>query len=133
MLTVNIIMSDEQYWFPSLAVLRLQSWLSPAFPNGSYSYSHSLEWAVEAGHIHDRQSLVDWLEADLCHGSGRNEAIFFSEAWRCAIDDDRAKLFEIAELAATHRGTSEFTLESSQQAAARLATLRHVWPDRLLD
>ncbi len=126
-------MSDEQCHFPPLALLRLQSWLSPAFPTGSYSYSHGLEWAVEAGHIHDRKSLVDWMEADLCYGSGRNEAIFFSEAWRCAIGDDYAKLFEIAELAAAFRGTSEFALESSQQAAACLATLRQVWPDRVLD
>jgi urease accessory protein len=133
MLTVSIIMSDEQYWLPSLAVLRLQSWLSPAFPVGSYSYSHGLEWAVEAGHIHDRQSLVDWLEADLFYGSGRNEAIFFSEAWRSCMDDERAKLFETAELAAAFRGTSEFALESSQQATACLATLRRVWPDPVLD
>jgi urease accessory protein len=126
-------MNDEECRFPPLALLRLQSWLSPAFPTGSYSYSHGLEWAVEAGHIHDRRSLVDWLDADLCHGSGRNEAIFFSEAWRCAADDDRAKLFEIAELAAAFRGTSEFALESSQQAAACLATLRQVWPDRVLE
>jgi urease accessory protein len=129
---VGIIMSDEQCPLPPLALLRLQSWLSPAFPTGSYSYSHGIEWAVEAGHIHDRKSLVDWLEADLCYGSGRNEAIFFSEAWRGAIDDDRAKLYEIAELAAVFRGSSEFALESSQQGAACLATLRRVWPDRLL-
>ncbi len=31
------------------------------------------------------------------------------------------------------RGTSEFALESSQQAAACRTTLRQVWPDRLLD
>src|SRR5260221_9005211 len=99
--------------FPPSALLRLQSWLSPAFPTGSYSYSHGLEWAVEAGCIKDRESLVDWLEADLCYGSGRNEAIFFSEAWRSARDNDRAKLFEIAELAAGYRGTAEFALESS--------------------
>ena len=123
----------EQYRFPPPALLRLQSWLSPAFPTGAYSYSHGLESAVEAEHICDRKSLVDWLEADLCYGSGRNEAIFFSEAWRCAIADDRAKLFEIAELAAAFRGTSEFALESSQQAAACLTTLRQVWPDTLLD
>jgi urease accessory protein len=129
---VGIIMSDEQCPLPPLALLRLQSWLSPAFPTGSYSYSHGIEWAVEAGHIHDRKSLVDWLEADLCYGSGRNEAIFFSEAWRYAMDDDRAKLYEIAELAAVFRGSSEFALESSQQGAACLATLRRVWPDRLL-
>jgi urease accessory protein len=133
MKTVGIIMSDEQCSFSSLALLRLQSWLSPAFPTGSYSYSHGLERAVEADYVHDRKSLVDWLEADLCYGSGRNEAIFFSEAWHCAIHDDHAKLFEIAELAAAFRGTSEFALESSQQAAACLATLRQVWPDRVLD
>jgi urease accessory protein len=126
-------MSDDQYHFPPMALLRLQTWLSPAFPTGSYSYSHGVEWAVEAGHIPDRRSLVDWLEADLCYGSGRNEAIFFSEAWRCAMNDDREKLFEIAELAAAFRGTSEFALESSQQAAACLATLRRVWPDRVMD
>ena len=126
-------MTDERYQLSVLALLRQQSWLSPAFPTGSYSYSHGIEWAVEAGHIHDRESLVDWLEADLCYGSGRNEAIFFNEAWRCSADDDRAKLFAVAELACAFRGTSEFALESSQQAAACLATLRHVWPDRVLD
>jgi len=126
-------MSKEQYRCPQLAFLRLQSWLSPAFPTGSYSYSHTLEWAVEAGYIKDRESLVDWLEADLCFGSGRNEAIFFCEAWCSARDDDSAKLFEIAELAAAFRGTSEFALESSQQGAACRATLHQVWPDRLLD
>ncbi len=126
-------MSDEQCRLPPLALLRLQSWLSPAFPAGSYSYSHGLEWAVEAGHVHDRKSLVDWLEADLYYGSGRNEAIFFSEAWRCAVDDNYAKLLEIVELAAAFRGTSELALESSQQAAAYLAMLRKVWPNRILD
>src|SRR6476646_11359950 len=130
---MDTIMSDESYRFPAPALLRLQSWLSPAFPTGAYSYSHGLEWAVEAGYINDRKSLVDWLEADLSYGSGRNEAIFFSEAWRCAMDDDRAKLYEIAELAAAFRGSSEFARGSSQQGAACLATLRRVWPDRLLD
>ena len=133
MARMGIIMSDEQCRFPAPALLRLQSWLSPAFPTGSYSYSHGVEWAVEAGYINDRKSLVGWLEADLCYGSGRNEAIFFTQAWRCAIEDERAKLLEIAELAAAFRGTSEFALESSQQAGACLATLHHVWPDLLLD
>jgi urease accessory protein len=132
-MTQDIIMSDERPRPAPLALLRLQSWLSPAFPSGSYSYSHGIEWAVEAGHIHDRESLVDWLEADLRYGSWRNEAIFFSEAWQAAMDEDLKRLFEIAELAAAYRGTSEFALESSQQATACITTLRAVWPDRLLD
>jgi urease accessory protein len=130
---MGIIMSDERSEVAPLALLRQQSWFSPAFPTGSYSYSHGIEWAVEAGHIHDRRSLVDWLEADLCYGSGRNEAIFFIEAWRSATDDDCEKLLKIAELAAAFRGTSEFALETSQQATACLATLRRVWPDPLLE
>ena len=126
-------MTGAELPYPPRSFLRLQSWLSPSFPNGAYSYSHGLEWAAEAGQIHDRSSLVDWLEADLCYGSGRNEAIFFSEAYRCAIDDDQAKLTHVAELAAAFRGTSEFALESSQQATACLTTLRQVWPHGLLD
>ena len=126
-------MTSEEFPCSPLSFLRLQSWLSPTFPNGAYSYSHGLEWAVEAGHVYDRSSLVDWLEADLCYGSGRNEAVFFSEAYRCAIDDDRAKLKRVAEVAAASRGTSEFALESSQQATACLNTLRQVWFDQILD
>jgi urease accessory protein len=132
-MATNIIMSDHQHLVSQVALLRQQSWLSPAFPTGSYSYSHGIEWAVEAGYIHDRRSLVDWLDADLCHGSGRNEAIFFIEAWRSAIEDDREKLLEIADLAAAFRSTSEFALETSQQATACLAILRRVWPDPLLE
>jgi urease accessory protein len=131
-MTAGIIMSNEQDHIPRLALLRLQSWLSPSFPSGSYSYSHGLEWAVEAGYINDRESLIDWLESDLRYGSGRNEAIFFIEAWRSAAHNDQAKLFEIAELACAFRGTSEFALESSQQGAGCLSTLRRVWPDDLL-
>jgi len=126
-------MSDQPYDLAPLALLRQQSWLSPAFPTGSYSYSHGIEWTIEAGHIHDRESLVDWLEADLCYGSGRNEAILFIEAWRSATNDDREKLFKIAELAAAFRSTSEFALETSQQATACLVTLHRVWPDPLLE
>ena len=126
-------MTSEECPCSPLSFLRLQSWLSPTFPNGAYSYSHGLEWAAEAGHVHDRPSLVDWLEADLCYGSGRNEAVFFSEAYRCAANDDGVELMRVAEVAAVARGTSEFTLESSQQATACLNTLRQVWPDRILD
>jgi urease accessory protein len=124
---------DAFHRLQPLAFLRLQNWLSPAFPTGSYSYSHGLEWAVEAKHIHDRRSLIDWLAADLRYGSGRNEAIFFRAAWSCSADDDRSKLFEVVEFAAAFRGTAEFALESAQQGSACRATLSQVWSNSLLD
>ncbi|QOZ29464.1 urease accessory protein UreF [Bradyrhizobium sp. CCBAU 51753] len=126
-------MTAEQFAQLPQALLRLQSWLSPSFPNGAYSYSHGLEWAVEAAHITSRASLVDWLEADLCYGSGRNEAIFFKDAYRSVSEGREAELAQLAGLAAAFRGTSEFVLESAQQSSACLATLRQVWPDRILD
>jgi urease accessory protein len=133
MAEITIIMTDQKCPLTLLALLRQQSWLSPAFPTGAYSYSHGIEWAVEAGYIHNRDSLVDWLEADLRYGSGRNEAIFFLEAWKCATNDDRRTLVEVVELAAAFRGTSEFVLESSQQAIACMETLQKVWPGGFLD
>ena len=133
MTKITIIMTDQQCPLSQLALLRQQSWLSPAFPIGAYSYSHGIEWAVEAGDIYNRESLVDWLEADLLFGTGRNEAVFFLEAWNCATNDDCEKLIDVSELAAAFRGSSEFALESSQQGMACLDTLRKVWPDRFLE
>src|SRR4030095_7111643 len=55
------------------------------------------------------------------------------EGGRGAIEDDRASITELADLAAAFRGTSEFALESSQPAGACLAMLCQVWPDPFLD
>ncbi len=128
-----MVITEQPCGFALPALLRQQTWLSPAFPSGAYSYSHGLEWAVEAGQVCDRETLVDWLEADLCYGSGRNEAIFFHEGWRAASEDDRTRLLHVAELATVFRSTAEFALESVQQGIAYLATLRRVWCDHLLD
>ena len=47
------------------AFLRLLTWLSPSFPVGGFSYSHGLEFAVEAGLVRDRGDLVGWLDTVL--------------------------------------------------------------------
>ena len=99
----------------------------------SYSYSHGLEWAIDAHQIHDRTSLVDWLDADLRFGSARNDAIVFAEAWRCVAGGDDTRLLEVAELSAASRATAEFALEASQQGASCLATLRDVWRDPTIE
>ena len=76
------------------AILRLQAWLSPAFPTGGYAYSHGLEWAVECGDISDGDTLRAWLADVLMHGSGRNDAILLRHAHRADADhaalNDRA-------------------------------------------
>ena len=126
-------MNSEPLSLAPGSLLRLQSWLSPSFPTGSYSYSHGLERAVELGYVDNLVSLLEWLDADLRYGSVRNEAIFFSAAWNAARSCERKKLLEVAELAAAYRGTAEFALESAQQAAASFRVLHRAWPEPLLD
>ena len=104
--------------------LRLQSWLSPAFPIGAFSYSHGLEYAVEAGLVHDKDSLIAWLEADLRHGSGRNEGIFLATALKSNGD----AFLEIAEVAAASFSTQELALEGLSQGEAFLHMLQKAWP-----
>jgi len=126
-------MNDKEYPVSRQSVLRLQTWLSPAFPVGAFSYSHGLEWAIHSGRVIDRESLVEWMEGDLRFGSIRNEAVFFAEAWRNVHSNDCPALLRTSELAAAFRSTSELSAEASQQALAYLVMIRQAWPDALLD
>ncbi len=117
----------------TLSALRLQAWLSPGFPVGAFSYSHGLEYAAEAGWVSDRASLVDWLDADLRFGAGRNDVIFAAAVWRAVTADDEAALVEAASLSAAMRGSAELALESTAQGAAFLRTIRQSWPHDRLD
>lgn len=51
----------------SAALLRLLQLASPALPVGAYSYSHGLEWAVEAGWVRDEASAQSWMQGLLTH------------------------------------------------------------------
>ena len=114
-------------------LVRLMTWLSPAFPVGAYSYSHGIEAAVEAGLVQDRASLADWIEAILAHGSGRTDAAFVAAAMRAAENGDPEALGRVAERAAAYRATAELALESAAQGAAFLQAVRAAWPHPLLD
>jgi urease accessory protein len=113
------------------SLIRLQSWLSPAFPVGSFSYSHGVESAVEAGSVIDEASLRDWLEALVSFGSGWNDAVLFAEAWRRARSGDVVD--EVAELGAALAGSQERHTETTLQGAAFIAAASRGWPHPLLD
>lgn len=106
-------------------LLRLLAWLSPAFPVGSFSYSHGLERAVEDGLVADAHDLGGWLETLLRRGSGWNDAALFAEAWRCARQGE--DLGEVADLAAALAGSRERHMESTLQGAAFLKAAG-AWP-----
>jgi len=100
------------------ALLKLQHWLSPAFPVGAFAYSHGLERAVAAGWVKDRESLEGWLGTLLAAGSFKSEAVLFAAAWRAASAADDAALTEIAELAEALAPSAERRLETMAQGEA---------------
>jgi urease accessory protein len=111
---------------PTLA--RLMTWLSPAYPVGGFSYSHGLEWTVEAGKVGDAAMLGDWIEDILNHGAGRSDAILLAEAWRAVAGGDERLLAETIELAAAFAPSAERRLETLAQGSAFLVATQAVWP-----
>ena len=115
------------------ALYRLMTWLSPSYPLGAFSYSHGLEYAIEAGLVRDGNGLRDFVATAVAAGAGRSDGALLAAAWRAATAEDSAALDEVAALAAAWRGTAETALESRAQGAAFLATTRAAWPHRWLD
>jgi urease accessory protein len=103
-------------------------WLSPAYPVGGYSYSHGLEWTVEAGKVGDAATLGAWIEDVLAHGAGRSDVIFLAEAWRALAGGDIGALERAAELAAALAPSAERRLETMAQGTAFLAATLAAWP-----
>ena len=110
-------------------LVRLLTWLSPAFPTGAYAYSHGLEWAVEAGDVRDEAGLTRWLDAVLRHGAGRSDAVLMRHAHRCT---DAGALLDLAELAAAAQPGRERQAETLAQGGA-FALAARVWGAPLLD
>jgi len=114
------------------ALLPLFAWLSPSYPVGCYAYSHTLEWAVEAGDVTDEASLVAWLADLMKLGLGRNDAILLSHAHRAVRTGDQAAFENVNELALALSPSAELHLETSQQGRSFLDATMAAWPSPLL-
>lgn len=111
------------------ASLPLLAWLSPAFPVGAFAYSQGLEWAIEAGDIHDGASLARWLDDLLAHGAIRADAVLLASAFRA----DVAAALHINALALALAPSRERLLETGSQGTAFVAAVRHAWPAPMID
>jgi urease accessory protein len=111
------------------ALLRLMTWLSPAFPVGGYSYSHGLEAAVDEGLLSDRDGLEGWISTLLEHGSIWNDAVLCAESWRRARSG--GDVSELAELGEALAGSQERHIETMMQGAA-FTDAAVAWPHETL-
>lgn len=100
------------------ALLTLAQRLSPAFPVGSFAYSHGLEWAIAGGDVTDADTLLLWVEDVLAHGSGRSDAILLAHALVPGAD-----LRMLSDVSLALAAGAERVRETLDQGRAYLAAL----------
>lgn len=111
------------------SLLRLMTWLSPAFPVGAFAYSGGLEAAARDCVVTDAGELRQWLETLLGNGSIWNDAVLLAEAWHA--HEDQPRLAAVAELATALAGSAERHLEITAQGGAFLEAAA-AWPHPVL-
>ncbi len=111
---------------------RLILWFSPSFPTGAFSFSHGLEWAVEAEDVQDRASLEAWIEGVLRYGAGWSDAVLIAAVRGAATQGDDKALAEIAELAFALQPSQERRLESTVQGEAFLKAVETGWNQEII-
>ncbi len=109
------------------AIVKLMTWLSPAFPVGAFTYSHGLEWAIEDGTVTSADDLRAWLSDILRHGAGRSDAILFAHAYRASASGDIGAMRSVAELAYALQPSRERRLEAGAQGKAFVTAIGATW------
>lgn len=92
-------------------LLLLLNWMSPAFPIGSFAYSHGLEQAIADGRLTNAEAVEDWIADLLLHGSGWNDAVLFARCWGGEVEELNALALALA-------GSRERYLETTQLGRA---------------
>ncbi len=88
-------------------LLLLLNCMSPAFPIGSFAYSHGLETAIVENEITTQSEVEAWIADLMTQGSGWNDAVLFAQCWNCDAG-------ELNELALSMASSSERSLETTQ-------------------
>ncbi|MFW2588781.1 urease accessory protein UreF [Sagittula sp. SSi028] len=107
-------------------LLIITQWLSPAYPVGSFAFSHGIEDAVDAGQITDAPALERWLADLLKQGSGWADAVWIAEAARGA-----RPVAEVDALARAFAASAERLREAQRQGAAFRQITQDVWHTEL--
>lgn len=106
-------------------LIQLAQWLSPAFPLGSFAYSHGLEVSIAAGEVGDAANLKEWLSDILAQGAGRTDAILLA----CTLRGEDAG--EMGALAQALAPTRERWEETYAQGSAFARTVSAMQPEEI--
>ncbi|MGL6314544.1 urease accessory protein UreF [Vibrio sp. WXL103] len=101
-----------------LACYRLFQLISPSLPIGGFTYSQGLEYAVEAGWVHDRASMEQWLEYMAQSSIATLELPVLEKFYHALGEQDTHTLTHWSEVLYTSRETSELRAEERQRGLA---------------
>ena len=96
----------------------LQTWFSPLFPVGSFSYSHGLEAMINDNLIKSKEDILEYLKCILKYGSGKNDIILIKYAYQGE---------EINDLALSLCPTKERKIESIEMGNSFRKVLEDSW------
>lgn len=107
-----------------LAMLRLMQIISQGSPTGAFSYSQGLEWAVEAGWVHNRTTFELWLHEQLQGPLAQQELPLMLRLYNAFSANASEQVVQLAATILSLRETSELREEERKrgQAMARLVT-----------
>lgn len=88
-------------------LLLLLNWMSPAFPIGSFAYSHGLETAIVENDVTTQSEVERWIADLITQGSAWNDAVLFAQCWNSENE-------KLNELALSMTSSSERYMETTQ-------------------
>ena len=115
-LIINKIAKNKKDLKESLQIL--QTWFSPSFPVGSFSYSHGLEAMINDNLVKSKEHMLDYLKCILKYGTGKNDIILMKYTYQGE---------ELNELALSLCPSKERKIESIEMGNAFRKVLVDSW------
>ncbi|KHT65009.1 urease accessory protein UreF [Photobacterium gaetbulicola] len=114
-------LGDSQF-----ATYRLFQLISPSLPIGGFTYSQGLEWAVEAGWVKDRATMVLWLENQLRCSVATLELPLIDRFYQAVESKDLQGIAALSNLLCSSRETKELRAEEVQRGKALNVLLKQL-------
>ena len=115
-IAINTKLKNKKDLKESLQIL--QTWFSPSFPVGSFSYSHGLEAMINDNLVKSKEDILDYLKCILKHGTGKNDIILMKYTYQGE---------ELNELALSLCPSKERKIESIEMGNAFRKVLVDSW------
>ena len=115
-IAINTKLKNKKDLKESLQIL--QTWFSPSFPVGSFSYSHGLEAMINDNFIKSKEDILDYLKCILKYGTGKNDIILMKYTYQGE---------ELNELALSLCPSKERKIESIEMGNAFRKVLEDSW------